>query len=65
MTDTDNITACRLQPKMLANPDINKLDVGLPWQNCSSPMTFPDLPPGQYGFTLRATDAAGNMAQSK
>ena len=55
----------RLQPEMLVDPDVSKLDVGLPWQNCSSPMAFPDLPPGQYGFTLRATDYAGNMAQSK
>ena len=39
--------------------------MGLPWQNCSSPLDFEDLPPGQYGFTLRATDYAGNSLQSK
>lgn len=57
--------ACRLQPVQLVDPDLTRLGVGLPWQNCTSPLTFPELPAGQYGFTLRATDYAGNVATSK
>ena len=56
---------CRLQPLQLVDPDSTRLGVGLPWQNCTSPLSFPDLPAGQYGFTLRATDYAGNVATSK
>ena len=62
---TQHIALCRLQPLLLVDPDVSRLGVGLPWQNCSSPLAFHGLPAGQYGFTLRATDYAGNSRDSK
>jgi hypothetical protein len=31
------------------------------WEPCTSPMVYENLEAGVYGFTLRATDASGNM----
>ena len=65
MTGSMKAPARRLQPLLLVESDLARLGIGLPWQNCTSPLGFADLPPGQYGFTLRASDYAGNSMQSR
>jgi hypothetical protein len=37
---------------------------GLPFPNCTSPETFPDLSAGEHNFSLNVLDAAGNLEDS-
>ncbi len=36
--------------------------VTAPWESCTSPTTYSGLEPGDYAFSARATDAAGNVS---
>ena len=36
--------------------------VAAPWASCTSPTTYSGLDPGDYAFSARATDAAGNVS---